>query len=186
MAFATWESIAKALGVSRQRLYKLKTRPDWPCPSALPFGDSHIEALRRWRAGFQHDGGDQDGDGDGGGDVGRAYKQIQILLSRERMLHEKLKREITAGQYVSRELLDGSLGGLAQLFIDGLADLEMALPARLAGKAGPQVEKELQRYFDSLRRRIAERAEYELVKVSDMAAKARRGRGRPGVGAESG
>lgn len=127
----------------------------------------------------------------GGGPVSPGVKaQVDILLKRERMMHERVKREILEGQYVRRELLDGALGGLAALFGEALDELEVTGPDRFAGKSAGAIEVELAKVIDSIKRRIVERAEYETRHVVDVAkdeAERRysgggRGPGRRGVG----
>jgi hypothetical protein len=112
--------------------------------------------------------------------------QVEVLLKKERMLHERLKREILEGKYVPRELVDGALGGFASLVIQILDELELSLPPRLAGKTSGQIEADLIAVLDAARQRLADKAEIELVRVVDVnSAERHRGRGRPAAGIQS-
>jgi hypothetical protein len=114
-----------------------------------------------------------------------AKLQVDILLARERMEHEKLRKEILSGKKIDRELLDGSLGGLTAVFIDVFHDLELTLPGRMGGRTPDQIERDLGPLLDTYRRRIVEKAEYELVTVERIAqreAEARASRGGPAAG----
>ena len=140
--------------------------------------------------GISGGGGTSGGTSGGGGDeeqpdysnLSVAYRKTQIQLNHERMLHERLKRQINGGLYVPRDLLDGALGGLAAMFVQICDELEMSLPSRFASKRADQIERELTKLLDSCRRRICEKASYELAHLSKIRKPRKKRRGRPTVG----
>lgn len=187
-------ALGKVLGVSHQTAAEYVKRPDWPVPRRPPWSEDHIRIAQGFAATLRADrsgGGSHPTARPGATDPANAQRfdpviaaQVDVLLKKERMLHEKTKREVLEGKYVLREHVDGALGGLGALMLQIFEELEMSLPSALAGMTAGQVEKHLVRVLDAARQRIADKAEVELVRVSDLVEHVRkRGRGRPGAGA---
>ena len=194
--FTSWAGVARALGVSRTTLYKLKTRDDWPAAAELPLRREDVERIRRWRDDAlspdptRFDREEPRDLGESGGpqpDLGRADKQVGILLKRARLEKLKLEREITEGKYVPRDRVEGIVCGVSSLFIDALHELEMSLPRRLHGLSEGAMEAELQRVFDALRERLADHAEFEVLKLHELRERTRSPQGgRPPKGPRDG
>lgn len=164
-------ALSLELTIAPRTLRRLLSRDDCPVNRWAPWTAGDAAKLKKWR-------GQPQAAADGAGPGGES--SIEIQLKTERMRHERLKREILEGQYIRRELLDESLGGLAQVFVDVVTDLELALPPRLAQLTAAQIEAQLGPILDAYRSRIIEKAQYETISVEKIAAAhARRGRGRP-------
>lgn len=190
--YRTWQSVAQALGVSRNALLKLRRDPEFPLES-VPASERQVERVRQWRAArlqpdraHPDDGADADAAAEAEGEAevdGKSMKDVELALKRERARHERLKRQILEGEYVKRDMLDQSLGGLAALFIETLNQIETSLPAKLAGKSEQEIEVELGPLLDTYRQQIVDRGVYEMQSMQDVAAHSRQGAGRPSVGA---
>lgn len=185
-AFTSWSGIARELGVSRTTIYKLKARDDWPAATELPLSREDVERVRTWRNEAlspdptRFDREEPQDLGESGGpqpDLGRADKQVGILLKRARLEKLKLEREITEGKYVPRDRVEGIVCGVSSLFIDALHELELSLPRRLHGLSEGAMEAELQRVFDALRERLADHAEFEVLKLHELKERTRSPKG---------
>lgn len=205
----TWRNLAEDLGIPERSLRRHRARPDWPASvprdDAGTVTDDHMAALRAWLGTLQRDRSgrgthpvERAGLADqqlpaAGDDEPRPFDprdaaSVELALKRERMLHERLKRQILDGEHVPRDLLEGALAGLARTFADLLDELELSLPSRLANLPAGRIETELIRILDSGRQRLADRTEVELIRLKDLTTKRRkhrRGRGRPAAGAAS-
>lgn len=178
--------MAQAVGVSRSAWMNYKVRSDFPqaVPRRKPprgWTAEHVQAVKAWSANLQPDrSGKHD---DLAGEDGLSItKRIELLLKRERMLHTKLQREILEGRYVPREVMDEALGGLAGVFVAVLDELEITAPPRFAGKTAAQIAQEIQHILDLNRRRIVEKAQYELMSVQKVAESLLRRPGRAEAG----
>jgi len=193
MGAANQSKLANLVGVSRKAVTEWLRRPDFPVRHAAPWNDAEVEQIRRWKTTLQEDRSSSSMPGTSPNPQAGAYDpmmrmQIDTLLKREKMLHEKLKREITEGKYMPRDLVDGAMGGLAVLFVQMLDDLELSGPTRFANRTGPQVAKDIGVLLDSYRQRIIEKAQIEMVKIADLARMREekvRGRGRPTAGSRA-
>ena len=187
-AASTATELAEALGIAGSTVSRYLRRADWPTGRAPPWSPGEIERIRRWRAGLQEDraAGEHSGEAPGGGavraegeqrraplleDLAAAYKKVQILLSRERMEHERLKRRLLAGELIEREQIDHTLGGLTDVFLQTFDELERTLPGRLARRTSAQIERDLGPLLDGYRRRVIERGEYELCTLAEARAR---------------
>ena len=191
--------LAAILEVDPATLRRYLKRSDWPVDRAPPWSAADVEAVRRWRGTLQEDRAagahargnpappDEQASPAPLEDLGAAYKKVQILLSRERMEHERLKRRLLAGELIERDRIDESLGGLADLFVQMFVELERTLPGRLASRTSAQIERDLGPLLDNYRNRILDRGDYELRTLAEARTRAarptkQRRRGRPGAG----
>lgn len=170
MPAKTIRGLARKCGVSDAAVRKWLKRPDWPLARKPPWSDAQIEKIADWRQTLQDNraspSADQVSLDDG---VEMSHLQAKALYERERALEKQLKREMLARTLIHRDTLDGALGGVARLFVDALQELELTLPERLAGKTAGQIANDLARIFDATRKRIVERGEFDLMRITDLA-----------------
>lgn len=191
-AAKTTRELAGLLGISQPVLVRATKKPDWPVRRAAPWSAADVAAIVSWRAQLQPDRSAPAREAAAPAASGAAthpqagsndavlLRQVELLLKKERMLHEKRKREILEEQFILRDLVDGSMGGLAALFVQILDDLELSAPVRFGNKTGEQVAAIAGPLFDSYRQRLLEKAELELVRIADLSKSvAGRRRGRP-------
>ncbi|MEM1213024.1 MAG: hypothetical protein AAGI68_12100 [Planctomycetota bacterium] len=191
MAARTQQQLADALEISRKTLLQWMDRPDWKWQRRGPWDAKAQRDIAQWRVlTLQEDRAEQGGsprdDSHAPADLAtiarlkKAKLAADVKYQTEHAKHEQLKHEILGGHYIRRDLVDGALGGLAALFVQVCDELEMRKP-----DLGP--------LLDDYRRRLCDRADYELRRVEEVstemaagiAAKSRGsagggGRGRPG------
>jgi hypothetical protein len=171
--------LARQIGVSQPSVAKLVKHADWPVRRKAPWRSSDVDIIKRWRKSLN---GNHD---DSMTTLSSAKKKVDIMLASERMKNERIKREITEGQYVRRELMDGALGGMAAVFVGLLDELVATCPERMAGKSAGQIKKEFTILIDHSRNRLVEKGEYELLKLNELVAQlAHSHRGRPTIGSK--
>lgn len=159
-AICSQRQLAKALGVSAQTVGEYLGREDWPVAGAPPWSLEDLEKVNAWRGGLQDNRARL-----------KAKKPtgIDYQLKRQRMLKLKQEREIQAGLYVRKEILERALVAIAEMFVTALVEMEQALPPLVAGRDPGQVEGVLADRFAASRMRLAEKRDLELARAMESA-----------------
>lgn len=194
----TWKQVAAALNIGEKGLRMLRARDGWPGPKKkLPktgVGPAMIKKIKAWRAdtvGEDHAAGQhhnstendtnefdaKDGDLDAKpGDLGRLHKKTQIAVNQERFKTAKQNREIKEGLFVERHLLDSGMGGLANVFVGILEEIEQTWPGRFGNKTPGALAKEMPTVLDAYKRRLIEKGKFELMTLDELQRQQREGR----------
>ena len=156
--------LAALLGVSQPRISQLIRSADWPdgVRHRGPWPMEEAQQIVQWHDAKAGSSPEQVSD------LAKVKTQVEILWKREKIEREKLERAIREGKYVEREKYDGSLGGLAALFIAELDEFELTAPGRFANKPAGQIMLEVQGLLDNMRKRLADHAEIELRTVAEV------------------
>jgi hypothetical protein len=168
-ACTTQRELSRALKVSDKAVSQYVRRDDWPVSRRPPWDPNSVAAIKAWRAGLQEDRAKPtEATAATGPDPGldlKRPKSIDYRLKLERTKKLRLEREIKAGQYVRRELLEAALVALAREFVQVLEEEEKALPLQVAGRDPGQVEAIVTERFRRHRQRLSEKQSIELQRV---------------------
>lgn len=160
-------------GISQQAVSKLIKSAGWPVRKRAPWSAEDVRAVLEWHGTLREPTHDGAAGAVGGGDaaqVSLALKQMTVLLRKEQREKVRLENEIKKGKLVQRELLDLSLGGLADQFVAIVEQLRMNLPRRFEGID----QAELDHLLDAYLRKLANQTEIQGRSVDEAIAEARR------------
>jgi phage terminase Nu1 subunit (DNA packaging protein) len=165
--------LGELLGITQQAVSKLIKTPGWPVKKRGPWSTSEVRSVLDWHATLReqtHQGANDSVGGGSAAEVSLALKQMTVLLRKEQREKVKLENEIKRGKLVQRELLDLSLGGMADQFVNVIEQLRMNLPRRFPG-----IDKDgLDHLLDAYLLKLANQTEIQARSVDDAIAEARR------------
>lgn len=165
--------LGELLGVTQQAVSKLVKSDGWPVKRRGPWSAGEVRQLIEWhttiRPQTHRDAAPMMGGGTAA-ELNLAKTQMEILLKKAQREKAQLEVEIKKGKLVQRELLDKSLGGLANEFVAIIEQLRTNLPRLFDGVDKDRLNKTLDAYL----KRLANMTEIQARSVEDVISEARR------------
>jgi hypothetical protein len=163
MTIETYSQLAEAIGITPSGVSKLRRRPDWPIPAAIPKGGytrADVDAVQQWRARCLQENR---------AIVPLSPDQADARHQREweATLLTRIKRELLEGKYVELTLHRRAVKGLADVFVRAIAEAANAIPDALHGLTQAQrsnVTLVLGERIEQAMRNINARARVELTR----------------------
>lgn len=181
-------ALAKLFDISRTTVTKWVKRADFPCARRGPWSKEQVAEIHAWWLNWRRTTPEE------AAEVALDKYQVELKLKTEKMLTERIKREILEGKYLPRDQVDGALGGIAAVFIEALDAIEESIPTRVAqaivehlqlppakvSELAGIIDPFVQSHLDRARQRLIEHGSYELVKITELVQESgTRRRGRP-------